>query len=149
MSAMVEVKVTELEGAALDWAVAVALGWKMQRVPNDIDGQNAGEVLAPPDLSSGFRYPPRGIVPRAYFVRRWSSDWSQGGPLLENHHIELSIGDEDYWANRTCTSRYDDEPREYSGATMLIAACRAIVAFHLGDVVQVPAELAAQENSHG
>ena len=107
---MVEVKVSELEGAALDWAVAKAVG-----LPNvhDMD----------PD-----EYQP-------------STDWSQGGVLLEKHYIEISIGDEDYWANRTCTSRYDDEPRRYPGGTMLIAACRAIVAAKLGDTVSVPRDL--------
>jgi hypothetical protein len=120
MSGMIEVKTAELEGAALDWAVA-----QVDCVKVEYRGFGRLDPVNDWDAHS---YSP-------------STDWAQGGPLLEKHYIELSIGDEDYWANRTCTSRYDDDPRKYPGATMLIAACRAIVAAKLGDTVSVPAEL--------
>lgn len=113
MTRMIKMEVSELSGPALRYAVAIADGW---------------------DFSSQLdRIAFSGFCP--------DTDWSQGGPLLEKHYIELSIGDEGYWANRICTSRYGYDTRNYHGNTMLIAACRAIVATKLGDAVQVPAEL--------
>lgn len=131
------VETSQLSGAALDWAVAKALGWEMRRVPNDIDGQNGGDVLAPPDLSGDFQFPPRGKVAPWYFVRRWSSDWSQGGPLIEK--LEGLTQDDDGNWYAIPSSEYG--VIELSGPTPLIAACRAIVAAELGDDVEVPTEL--------
>lgn len=147
MTRMIEVNTAELIGPALDGAVAVALGWQMRRVPKDIDGQNGGEVLAPPDLSSDFQFPPRGKVAPWYFVRRWSTDWSQGGPLLDMHCKSFGLVQERDGRWRAFgygNGRPFDTGRQMrlaSGPTILIAACRAIVAAKLGDVVQVPAEL--------
>ena len=139
---MIEVKTAELIGPALDWAVAKALGWNMVRVPSDIDGNNGGEVLAPPYFTNDFKFPPRGAVGQGFFLRRWSTDWSHGGPLIDRHICELVRDQEGY-----------SEPEEpwYAscdvfwqiGQTPLIAACRAIVAAKFGDAVSVPAELVA------
>lgn len=141
---MVEVKVSELEGAALDWAVAKAQGWYLLRVPKDIDGNNGGYTLAPPDFSKDFQFPPRGSIPTNWLVRHWSTDWSQGGPLIHKHSIELEPADKyvefgNQWqahmVGRDCDLYFQ------AGDTPIIAACRAIVAAKMGDVVSVPAEL--------
>lgn len=142
MATMIEVKTAELIGPALDWAVALALGWQMRRVPKDIDGQNGGEVLAPPDLSSDFQFPPRGKVAPWYFVRCWSSDWSQGGPLIDKFRPDLhttASGELVVFLNNNVSS--PGQLIEGRGETYLVALCRAIVAAKLGDVVRVPAEL--------
>ncbi|WP_236204645.1 phage protein NinX family protein [Pseudomonas tohonis] len=125
---MKTVRTSELIGAALDWAVDMVLSGKPLEVRHHKSGNGEWAFF-----HEGIPYQ-QGPAP-------YSTDWSKGGPLLEPNHIELSIGDENYWANRTCTSRYDDEPRQYPGDSMLIAACRAIVAANLGDEVQIPAEL--------
>ena len=136
---MIEVKTAELIGPALDWAVAVALGWQMRRVPKDIDGNHGGEVLAPQDLSTDFQYPPRGAIPVGYFLRRWSTDWSQGGPLIDKHNVEiLRAGD------CVMAKLYGLTNAAGDGKTPLVAACRAIVAAKLGDAVSVPEELVQQ-----
>jgi len=133
MTDMVEVKVSELIGPALDWAVGLAVAGKPIACTGSVPRWKFTMLEAsvwPGDIELGDieRYQP-------------STVWGDGGPLLEKHCIEISIGDEEYWANRTCTSRYDDEPRRYAGDTMLIAACRAIVAAKFGDTVSVPKEL--------
>lgn len=142
---MVEVKTSELIGASLDYAVAVAQGWQMLRVPKDIDGNHGGEVLAPQDISRDFQFSPRGQVPVGYFLRRWSTDWSQGGPLIDLHQIEVSVCEDTdiVHASMFCWRSYGKSHRTRwsSGETHLIAACRAIVAAKLGETVNVPTEL--------
>lgn len=134
----VEVTVSVLSGAALDWAVAKAEGWKMVRVPTDVDGNFGGEVLAPPDFSSDFKFPNRGRVGSAFFLRRWSSDWAQCGLLIEKHAIGFWGYDADNW-------QASSTPENFTftgiGPTHLIAACRLIVAAKFGKVVSVPKEL--------
>jgi len=147
---MIEVKTAELIGPALDWAVAVALGWQMRRVPKDIDGNHGGEVLAPQDLSRDFQYPPRGAIPVGYFLRRWSADWSQGGPLIEKYAVKIEHFPGETIASKA-NARVAMNSTAYwqSGPTPLVALCRAIVSANLGDVVSVPAELVQQQEERG
>lgn len=141
MSDLIEVRVSNLVGAPLDWAVAKTLGWQMVRVPYDIDGNYGGEVLAPPDFSKDFQFPPRGTFPIGYFLRRWSTDWSHGGPLFDNHlggaHHNQYLKD--------ASSRYSAGPSDSGiwlyGPTALIAFCRTLVLSKVGDTVLVPKEL--------
>ena len=141
---MVEVKTSELIGAALDWAVAVVEGWEPVR----------GSTLRKVSVVLGIEIECLAFAgkhiegampePRSYYP---STDWSQGGPLIEKYDVWLSpITD--------CEpSGWDADVYELDGsegtgvrtiqgcATPLIAACRAIVAAKLGDTVLVPAEL--------
>lgn len=129
---LVEMQVAELSGAALDWAVAKALGWKMIPVPVDADGENSGELIAPPDLGDGFRFPPRGKIEPCYFLRKWSTNWAQGGPLFDE--FAIYIGYYDGWLVAV-------NGGDAHGSTKLEALCRAIVCARLGDTVSVPKEL--------
>lgn len=154
---MIEVKTAELDSIALDWAVALALGWKMMRVPADIDGQNGGEVLAQPDFSRDFQFPPRGAVSVKFFLRRWSSDWAHGGPLLVKHNIDISPpttrvhrhggplhgwGESGVWTSCTWTPGVSGKRAfAWHETEPLIAAMRCLVLHQIGDTVQVPAEL--------
>jgi len=55
------VKVSELDGADLDYWVARAEGYVFIDIPADIDGENAARVLAHPGLlQSGWAPAPRG-----------------------------------------------------------------------------------------
>ncbi|MBC3465046.1 phage protein NinX family protein [Pseudomonas sp. RW10S2] len=140
MTDLIEVRVSNLSGAALDWAVASALGWRMVRVPRDIDGNNGGEVLAPPDFSKDFHFPPRGAVPISYFLRRWSGDWSQGGQLIDEHR-----GSVHSYPGMVGDAAYSGGPEGAGiwcyGPTALVAFCRGFVRNKLGEFVQVPKEL--------
>jgi hypothetical protein len=98
-------KTSELTGAALDWAVAKAIGeYKPLPVPN------------------------------------YSTDWAQGGPIIDREHISIAYmyrGEWEAWDDKTMP------PPRYRGPTPLIAAMRCYVASKLGDTVQIPQELTA------
>lgn len=110
-------KTSELTGAALDWAVQQCEGAR-----KDIDF-----VWWTDD-----HYTP-------------SSDWSQGGPIIERERIAVGFdGFDDVDAALPIWSacKYVDGFERY-GPTPLIAAMRCYVASKLGDDVDVPEELDA------
>jgi hypothetical protein len=106
-------KTSELTGAALDWAVAKCAGVAVEYID---DGITQCLLTAPYG-----RYAP-------------STDWSQGGPIIEREGITLTYQGE-RWAAQTA-----DDLFAY-GTTPLIAAMRCYVASKLGDEVEVPKEL--------
>ena len=139
---MIKVKTAELSGSALDWAVAVieghdvivhAVGTYRYDKRGGIHCCKYGCTFGPRSLTSDSgEYSP-------------STDWSQGGPLIEKYGIGVAkffepidgpvmVGME--WA-----ALWIDDSVRMDGPAPLIAACRAIVAAKLGAVVQVPGEL--------
>ena len=107
-------KTSDLTGPALDWAVAKAE--VQEPVGSFLDG-----VVAHPDYNKF--YP--------------STDWSQGGPIIEREGIRL---------HRSVTGRWwagpeFDPHRPVAGPTPLIAAMRCFVASRLGDTIDIPEEL--------
>ena len=106
-------KVSELTGAALDWAVA-----KCIYEPDDVVICD-GRVFAYDDATKGFNP---------------STNWAQGGPIIEREKMTLEWTGEDWMA-------YIRHDEEYFGPTPLIAAMRCYVASVLGDEVEVPNEL--------
>ena len=106
-----KIKTSELIGMPLDWAVALANN--MPICPS--------EVFAELHLIGRFNY---------------STDWAQGGPIIERERIELYEHKQlECWAAK---SKADD--LRY-GPTPLIAAMRCHVVSKLGDEVEVPEEL--------
>lgn len=116
MSAMVDVKVAELSGSALDWAVAKAQGVEIDLPGSDVVWAKYAGAYSP------------------------STDWSQGGPLIESQMVSLHCPQSTYdiWAGWVIA---DKGEFCQGGDTALIAVCRTIVAAKLGDVVNVPEEL--------
>ncbi len=112
-------KTSELTGAALDWAVCLALG----RADMLIDPDD-GEMMASDDFD-------------------YSTDWAQGGSIIERERIGLwpSATLEGMWAARPDYEIYPDRLPPAYGPTPLIAAMRCYVASKLGDEVDVPEEL--------
>jgi len=108
-------KTNELTGAALDWAVA-----RCEFVGDLPFVSIGGELRSKHDA---WHYQP-------------STDWAQGGPIIEREGIEL-----------LCESlgfRWVAMPQkgpEWQGPTPLIAAMRCYVASKLGAEVDVPEEL--------
>lgn len=134
MGRMVEVKVSELVGPALDWAVGRAQGW----VVYPTDSVEHGDTW--------HMDPDRAPFGRVMKVADWqpSTRWAQCGQLIERYMLRISphVRRNDVvtsWAADTCWP-CNTTPGQ-CGATPLIAACRAIVASAMGGTVSVPAEL--------
>ena len=110
----VQFRTSELTGAALDWAVAKcesALGHYVQ--PNEKRGTSKWGITTS--------------------TRRYSTNWVQGGPIIEREGLTLTH--QDIWVAQT-----DDDLFAY-GPTPLIAAMRCYVVSKMGDVVEIPEEL--------
>jgi hypothetical protein len=122
-----EMKTSELQGPALDWAVAKCEGRRE------------------PELLNNFA--------TAWFTWgnvHYSTDWAHGGPIIERERITLEhlrgAGDTgaDVWvAMLTCEDKKFGgvECFEEQGPTALVAAMRCYVASKLGDEVEIPEEL--------
>jgi hypothetical protein len=103
-------KTSELTGAALDWAVAKCEGavWAVWRFK---ERHAVGEM-------------------------RYSTSWSQGGPLIEREGI-------DTYQSGVWVAEMDCK-HTTEGPTPLIAAMRCYVASKLGDEVDIPEELVCE-----
>jgi len=120
---LIEVKVGDLSGAALDWAVA-----QVEKVQTTY--RYGRELVADHDRS-GIK-----LILSIRPIYSPSTDWSQGGPLIDKYFIEFEwITDLSLRAELPACGSFGH------GRTHLIAACRAIVASVLGPVVSVPKEL--------
>jgi hypothetical protein len=116
-------KTSELTRAALDWAVAKAKRIELSHGCYNrllVDGRmSAGQKMLAP-------YNP-------------STDWEQGGPIVELEGINLRVLSGALWEAETWSA----EGGQYllDGPTPLVAAMRCYVASKLGDEVEVPDEL--------
>jgi hypothetical protein len=142
LDGMTEVKVSDLQGAALNWSVAQSVGTDVgfALMPWGIEVQcTIGEMLI-------------GFKP--------STDWVHGGPLIDKYDVELlRFGEQAWyerdpqWNQKPCVGAvirhapYDTISGDIHieecivADTRLIAACRAIVAHKIGDAIMVPTEL--------
>lgn len=104
-------KTSELQGAALDWAVAKCV-----------------ELVGCDDFDVGF------ILEGGYTP---STNWAQGGPIIEREKINLGwvfCDGREFWTATMYLA-------ESEGSTPLIAAMRCYVASKLGDEIEIPEEL--------
>ena len=119
----IKLKTSELTGAALDRAVAKAKRIELSHGCYNrllVDGRmSAGQKMLAP-------YNP-------------STDWEQGGPIVELEGINLRALSGALWEAETWSA----EGGQYllDGPTPLVAAMRCYVASKLGDQVEVPNEL--------
>jgi hypothetical protein len=113
-------KVSELEGAYLDAAVALAEGLRV--LPGRIEWPEEGAMR---------------LLPASF---RPSEDWSDGGPIIERERIEVSPASS--WskeAYRWSAQAYLPEPHVNAhGPTPLIAAMRCYVFSKFGDEIELP-----------
>ncbi|MCA4077443.1 DUF2591 domain-containing protein [Pseudomonas kurunegalensis] len=125
MTDLIEVRVSNLSGEALGWAVGKAEGLDVYLEPPGYNGV-PWRVFA--------RYQGQAIEHAKRF-NPWE-DWAIAGLLLDKHRISLIYAFEEYEALIGMTeSGYHPSPT--------IAVCRVVVAAKLGDTVQVPKELMA------
>ena len=109
-------KTSELTGAALDWAVAKCEG--INYVKDDVRFRGA-------------------------YARKYSTDWAQGGPIIEREWLDVTPWPNESeeklrWQCKQHDSKFDCVA---FGPTPLIAAMRCYVASKLGDEVELPKEL--------
>ena len=132
-------KTSELTGAALDWAVAKCERRTWEAVESFISYRDDGEM-------------------------NYSTDWAQGGPIIEREGISTVFCSGDlgeprsYWIATAEAQGWewgygpyhaqDDEKSiqiykatTHTGPTPLIAAMRCYIASKLGDEVEIPKEL--------
>jgi hypothetical protein len=117
-------KTSEMTGPALDWAVA-----KCEFPEPDYAPEDWLTFVTPGCSDDGFVFQP-------------STDWSQGGPIIERECISLCpdeflTGDTRWCAVMTCEAI----GFEAFGPTPLVAAMRCLVASCLGDEAEIPQEL--------
>ena len=116
-----KLKTSELQGAVLDWAVA-----KCIYEPDDVVICD-GRVFAYDDATNGFNP---------------STDWAQGGPIIEREGMALNMEDTREWR---VSMWWDDEDSKGDilmvGPTPLIAAMRCYVASQIGDEIELPEEV--------
>jgi len=138
LGALMKYKTSELTGALLDAAVALAEGFPQFWIDNESDAAPAACVLGPTrGQDSRFEWAP-------------STEWNQGGPIIERERIALvcsrprhGTNDGQYWdayfnGNYTGPDgQVDSDDMVSEGPTPLIAAMRAYVAHKLGDEVEL------------
>ncbi|NWA11968.1 phage protein NinX family protein [Pseudomonas gingeri] len=123
MDNLVEVKLADLEGRALDWMVAQVEGVAVK--------------LTPPHNGTYWRVF-QVVRPYAY---RPSTDWSQGGPLMDKYSKSFGMVDSSEPPSFRAFARKPGPEgfcRIAGGETILQAFCRALVRLHRGDLLMVP-----------
>jgi hypothetical protein len=126
----VTLKVSELSGVALDWAVAKCEGFTVEYEEDRNDfwvtrTNHAQQFLPPFDYLSKVFHP--------------STDWAQGGPIIERESISILCTDDYEWVAGYGTTQWDRGCP--TSPTPLIAAMRCYVASKLGDKITVPLPL--------
>ena len=117
---MTTMAIADLDGPALDWAVAKCEGIRLSALqPHGqfeihCSDKNGCDVYSP------------------------STSWSQGGPLLERAGLDLIRLDDTHWSAKNPFTQHIE-----SGPTLLVAAMRCYVESKMGPVVDVPDELMA------
>jgi len=110
-----KIKTDELQGAALDWAVA-----KCERIEFTYEDHPHHEM----------------------FDMHYSTNWAQGGPIIEREGIGLQRWNEEHeWAADIGGDFRSRSAIEQYGDTPLIAAMRCYVAGKLGSEIDIPEEL--------
>lgn len=129
-------KAIELTGSALDYAVAICEGIDHDTaLLNTTVGDDTGWVLSP------------------------STDWLQGGSIIEKEKITLTPYKTEWgaslWSNRDSQPLYTHAHRttpiktsiHCMGETPLIAAMRCYVINKMGYEINIPEELSEKENN--
>lgn len=107
-------KTSELTGPALDWAVV---------------------KLEYPGVTELARFPGLFLECHECGDYTFSTDWSQGGPILEREKVTLKENSCGHWFAKVPGGTW------VRGSSPLIAVCRCYVASKLGGEVELPEEL--------
>ena len=129
-------KTSELQGAALDWAVAKCEGHDNVRVKERDDLSKAIVIME--HTSCPDNKPGCAVMHLKGTYYDPTTNWSQGGPILDREKMMLEPYNDQWRAHK-----FTDEPPfiKAFGPTMLTAGLRCFIASRLGDEVDVPEEL--------
>lgn len=129
-------KASELTGAALDWAVAKAMGredpiYRFAPEPGDKDWEEGAAYsklfyISGPDKQGP--YSP-------------STSWAQGGPIIGREPIDIFHMEREPPVFEAEIQTGPCKRAKGRGPTHLIAAMRCFVASKLGDEIELPEEL--------
>lgn len=119
-------RVSNLLGAKLDYWVARAEGWEVKQSESgfllrkkDEDGLTISAYIGC-------------YIPFVFIEYSPSTDWSQGGPIIEREHIKFKAGLFEKWHADLKAPNYKFG---MDGPTFLIAAMRCFVASKFGHEV--------------
>ena len=143
-------KTQDLIGPALDWAVAKCEGYTLVFFDEffRLNGLASGISEARVDSMLGFqplkgKWTRRNSVGGCTEIYGYSTDWGQGGPIIEREKIcpWFTTSDGFWKAAPLAYMDGDISIMDSVGPTPLIAAMRAYVASKLGDEIEIPEEL--------
>jgi Protein of unknown function (DUF2591) len=123
---MKTIKVYELTGTILDWAVAKCEGVPLVLL-SPFKGVKNFVMLGQNMKPTSIEYTP-------------TKSWAQGGPIIERETLEIVPICPGTWQAIAMTQDW------YNGRTPLEAAMRCYVASKLGDEIEIPDELCAKLN---
>jgi hypothetical protein len=131
---MSKIKVSEASGVVLDYMEAKARGFNIYH-----STMLNGHIMHGFWVSGYYPGDLNSWVPLSKIAA--STDWAQGGPIIERERLCIDIGHDGVWL--ACSKQnYDDVPEfMHAAPTPLIAAMRCYVASKLGEEVEVPKEL--------
>lgn len=113
-------KTSELIGPALDWAVAKCEGYSSEW----------------DEVFQDYWMERDGVKHTRLCNFNPSTNWSQGGPIIDREGISWHCGNKSSWHAYAYGSA-----ENFTGPTPLIAAMRCFVTSCLGDEVDIPKEL--------
>lgn len=120
-----KIKTSELQGPALDWAVAKCEGWDAPIYKNP--GRAVPLYVATNDTGL-FTYSP-------------STNWTQGGPIIEQQRLFVRPKTTGGWRCWFYDGKGEGIKFDQHGSTPLIAAMRCFVSSRLGDELEIPDDL--------
>jgi hypothetical protein len=123
-----KIQTSEMTGAALDWAVA-----KCEGFTSEYEADRKDYWINRTNHAAQF-LPPFGYLQEVFYP---STDWAQGGPIIEREKINTLDARGCWGAHKTYWDN-SQSSRSYFGPTPLIAAMRCYVASKLGDEVEIP-----------
>lgn len=146
-----KIKVSEASGVVLDWLVAKSQGFDVWH-----NAIRNGHIMHGFWVSGYYPVDLNSWLPIDSY--KPSTNWAQGGPIIEREEIELRVLpnsftesehlnflDGDSWEANIWPA--DRDAIACCGTSPLIAALRSFCVSRLGEVVEVPEELCQQQSN--
>lgn len=131
MNPMVKINTREADGGALNWAVAISLGYTDVQITGFQDVNEPDHCFfRPGKIAPNGREICGGGIP-------WDpvNNWAQGGPILFARKISTEELGQGYWNARIFHTA------KATGDTPLLAGMRSLVLKEMGLEIEVPAQL--------